>query len=276
MSRYLGIDFSGDYRQWTSCRRQSNIWVAEVRVAYKLVKLHDLRRVQDLPGDESPFLRLAKLLGAQDFEAAGVDAPFSVPREYVPNGEHKKLLNLVAKIDTPENHPFPAAADFVRAVSGQPPPLDPPKPLRATEKYWKDRGLQVRSTLWVRPRGGAAMTSACLSLLRKIDGPIWPWEHRGPKGLLVEAFPMAQLCHWGLPYQNYRDGHELALKNRETIIKGLQGRIDLSNFQDILRGSADALDAVLCAFAAMAVIRGNLAVSPGPSAAPEGWIAVYA
>jgi hypothetical protein len=87
---------------------------------------------------------------------------------------------------------------------------------------------------------------------------------------------MAQLCHWGLAYQKYSGSDAMALNTRETIITALRSRIHLSNFEEILRGSADALDAVLCAFAAIAVINGNLAVSPGPTAASEGCIAIHA
>ena len=39
--------------------------------------------------------------------------------------------------------------------------------------------------------------------------------------------------------------------------------------------SADALDAVLCAFAAVAVTEDRLAVQPPPDAGAEGWIAVH-
>ena len=39
--------------------------------------------------------------------------------------------------------------------------------------------------------------------------------------------------------------------------------------------SADALDAVICAFAAIAVTDGRLLHSPEPIAQEEGWIAIH-
>lgn len=50
------------------------------------------------------------------------------------------------------------------------------------------------------PRGGAAMTAACLKLLHEANCPIWPWQ-RSARRLLAEAFPAAQLRHWQLPHQ---------------------------------------------------------------------------
>lgn len=120
------------------------------------------------------------------------------------------------------------------------------------------------------------MTSACLKLLHEIAGPMWPWVQTGEKGLLVEAFPMAQLYHWGMAFQKYSSHDAQAIKAREKILAGLVARIDLDGFHPVLRRSADALDAVICAFAAIAVTKGDIAVPPGPTASLEGWIAVHA
>lgn len=41
--------------------------------------LLDLRPVQNLPSDGKPFDRLVTLLSASQYEAAAIDAPFSLP-----------------------------------------------------------------------------------------------------------------------------------------------------------------------------------------------------
>lgn len=73
---------------------------------------------------------------------------------------------------------------------------------RHTESEWQTRGVNVRSTLWNGPRGGAPFTVACLTLLHRTGRPIWPWC-RDEKNCLVEAFPAAQLRHWKLPFIGY-------------------------------------------------------------------------
>src|SRR5579862_1523824 len=80
--RWLGIDFSGNLDMWTPGCRRSNVWVADIRKS-KLrddsFHLADLRRIQQLPGADAPFFRLAQLLSAREFATAAIDAPFSVP-----------------------------------------------------------------------------------------------------------------------------------------------------------------------------------------------------
>lgn len=96
-----------------------------------------------------PFRRLCDELSKGDFNAAALDAPFSI-----------------------------------LTVTGAPPPLSLPKPLRATEAYWRDQGINVRSTLWNGPRGGAPFAAACITLLHRAGRPVWPWA-KAP-GMLVE------------------------------------------------------------------------------------------
>lgn len=270
--KYLGIDFSGDHRMWSSGRRKSNVWISVVRSESGKLKLDDLRRVQELAGSDPPFTRLINLLAYRDYRAAGIDAPFSIPHQYVPPGGHRKLLRIFSEDHLLNNRPFPEASVFVNAVAGQP-RLNPPKPLRITEDCWKGRGLNVRSTLWAGTRGGAAMTSACLTLLHKAKCPIWPWHEAGKAGLLVEAFPMAQLCHWGLPHEKYNGVN--AVRIRKIILSEILTRIDLRKYMDELENSADALDAVLCAFAAIAVDTNKIAVPPAQAPISEGWIAIH-
>lgn len=269
-SRWLGIDFSGDVHQWSPRRRKSNIWVAEVREDDSWLRLTDLRRVQDLPGEAPPFERLASLLQGA-FSAAAIDAPFSVPGQFV--RDHRSLLKLVAQSKPPDRE-FASGAKFVEVVTGWPPPLSPPKPYREADERWQRQGVNVRSTLWAGPRGGAPMTAACLTLLDLAGGPTWPFTGTGAPSLLVEAFPAAQLRAWGLPYQGYGKAVEGA-PTRGAIVEHLKTRLHLGRFEAEMRVSADALDSVLCVFAAIAVTEGKLLDEPGEASQKEGWIAVH-
>jgi hypothetical protein len=95
--------------------------------------------------------------------------------------------------------------------------------------------------------------------------------------LLVEAFPAAQLWHWELPHQKYNGHDQAARERREQIAGELEGRVAIPDdkMARIIHESADALDAVLCAFAAIAVTRGRVAYPPEPASEQEGWISVH-
>ena len=109
------------------------------------------------------------------------------------------------------------------------------------------------------------MTAACIRLLAQAGRPVWPWAHATP-GLLVEAFPTAQLQRWGLPFTQYDGNGPTAVAIRMTILAGIAQRIALGGFQSIVAGSA-----------AVAVTRSAVGhpVAPVP-AMTEGWIAVHA
>jgi hypothetical protein len=118
------------------------------------------------------------------------------------------------------------------------------------------------------------MTAASLYLLGKAECPIWPWSTDGP-GLLAEAFPAAQLKYWKLPFQRYNDSDEVGTANRKTIVAFLESRwLEIGEFKRKLLESADAIDAVLCAFAAIAVSNGELATQ-AEAFDDEGQIAVH-
>lgn len=273
---WLGIDFSGNHDMWRPSRR-SNIYIAEVHIQQGRPLLSTLQTVQELPGEEEPFRRLVSLLKARDFNTAAIDAPFSVPCKCLPSGGHRALLERVAGIERPKSWPFPSAQDFVcRILAGR--PLLSKKPLRKSELAWSEKGINVRSTLWAGPRGGAAMTAACLTLLHQSQCPIWPWDRASERGLLVEAFPAAQLCHWGMEFEGYNGDSPQALSKRENLVASVSKLIEIpdGSHRKRMEQSADALDAVLCAFAAVAVSTGKLAQPRVPPDAPdEGQIAVH-
>ena len=276
--RWLGIDFSGDHSKWGQQCTTGNIWIATVDDSSGSgLVLHDLIQVQQLPGVASPFSRLAELLSSRQFRAAAIDAPFSIPREYLSGWDYEGLLKTVAEMPC-HNRPFPTGNDFIVAATGKEPPLEPCKPYRATERIWKERKVNVRSTLWNGARGGAPMTAACLKLLGTAKCPIWPWASPEENGLIVEAFPAAQLQEWGISPQKYNGNSADATAKRRFIIDTcLANRISLPEASlKVILGSADALDAILCAFAAVAVTEGALEIEPGyPEADFEGWISVH-
>lgn len=268
--RWLGIDFSGNDAMWRHGCTRSNVWIADVRPGPGLPILRGLVRVQDLPGSEPPFNRLASLLAGGDFLSAAIDAPFSLPAGFVQRvGGHRALLDLVGSVVSPGRN-FQRGGALVELVAGVVPPLDPKKPLRATEESWRKLGVNVRSTLWAGARGGAPMTAACLALLHLARRPLWPWSFDEP-GNLAEAFPAAQLQTWGLPFEGYNGATASAVARRSEILRFLAQRVDLGPWSKTLLSSADALDAVLCAFAAIC----RHAPPAGALAAIrlEGWIA---
>jgi hypothetical protein len=270
---WLGIDFSGDADMWSAGCRRSNVWIAtaEARGGGTRLALADLRRVQELPGDGPPFERLAALLARGEHRAAGLDAPCALPASHGAGESHAALLARAAAVPR-EGRPFPRGEAFVRGMTGLAPPLSPPRPYRGAEARWRARGVNVRSTLWAGARGGAPMTAACLTLLHAAGVPVWPFAAEGP-GLAVEAFPAAQLAEWRLPFERY--GAASQRPARRVIALALRARIDLGPFEPVLASSADALDAVLCLFGAVAVTEGRLADPPGAGAGVEGWIAVH-
>jgi hypothetical protein len=101
------------------------------------------------------------------------------------------------------------------------------------------------------------MTAACLTLLHEAGRPIWPWCSAESTGLLVEAYPAAQLHHWGLPHQGYGKPVQRAVRRR--IVEYVAKDISIEKNRATLEEDPDALDAVLCAFAAIAVTNNCLA-----------------
>jgi Protein of unknown function (DUF429) len=239
--------------------------------------------VQDLEGTGSPFQRLADVLASKQFSAAAIDAPFSLPSRYVPVGARQELLEMVDALSLDTDAPFPNGPPLITlaetvAILDPLRPLDPLKPLRRTERWWADGGTNVRSTLWWTPRGGAPFAAAaCMKLLAPAGSPppCWPWSSK-TEGLVAEAFPAAQLRSWGLPFKKY-DGSK-GSDVRQQIVRGLEPRVNFDRFRKPAEESADALDAVISSFAALAAYRGNV-IRPDAddtTVSREGWIAVHA
>ena len=88
MATYIGVDFSGSAEQWGHRRNKSNVWISViVKDDADCCMVTDLFRVQRCMNTfraEHPFEALGQFLRQTDFVAAGIDAPFSIPKEYVP------------------------------------------------------------------------------------------------------------------------------------------------------------------------------------------------
>ncbi|MCW5746753.1 MAG: DUF429 domain-containing protein [Alphaproteobacteria bacterium] len=93
--------------------------------------------------------------------------------------------------------------------------------------------------------------------------------------MLVEAFPAAQLQSWNLPFQGYNGPNGANV--RQEIVRALKQRVDFCEFREAAERSADALDAVVASFAAIAAYRGDVRSSADNRTivAREGWIAVH-
>jgi Protein of unknown function (DUF429) len=268
---YLGIDFSGDAARWkhTVSTARQTVWIAKVRQEAS-VKVEWVRPIQDFCGNEPPFQRLANFLRRGDFVAAGIDAPFSIPKPNVRScGGWKALIKAVDALALYDGRPFPKADQFLEMVNGG----KRTNALRCTEQYWRSRRVNVRSTLWWKHRGGAPFTAACMKLIASAGQPCWPWAPAN-RGTLVEAFPAAQLRQWCLDHQGYSGSKGDVRRNR--IVDNLSIRIEFGACETQVRQSPDALDAVLAAFAAIAVVNERAVVWPaGSPIDDEGWIGVY-
>jgi hypothetical protein len=271
---YLGIDFSGGAGAWGPGRKNSNVWIAELVVQdIDRCRVVGLRPVQELPGDRHPFSRLASLLAERNHAAASIDAPFSIPAPHMP-GTWTDLIDAVDSLPLAGRTQFPRGRALIELASSTK-PFDELKPLRRTERHWQKRKLNPRSTLWWKPRGGAPFAAACMKLIAASGRPpCWPWDNR-KDGILVEAYPAAQLAIWEMPFQRYSgtDGSEVRL----AILKRLASTVEFGSFRSIVERSADALDAVVAAFAGIAA-RNRTALAPETDEATwrrEGWIAVH-
>jgi hypothetical protein len=268
----LGIDFSGSADQWSAKRRNSNVWIASGRADGAQLLIDDLSPVQALPGKGAPFDRLVTLLARAEGFAA-IDAPFSAPREHA--ASVSVLWAQVAGLPQ-EGRPFGRGSDLVAALAPGHGP-NGSKSYRACEDVWHRRGLNVPSTLWSGPGGGAALAVAGMTLLHRRGGPVWPLRPGGEGALLVEAYPPAQLMAWGLSPTGYNGVKPATLVARGRIVAALiadHGLVIGDGPARLCRGNADALAAILCAYAAKTIADGRHPRQLPGAARSEGWIVV--
>jgi hypothetical protein len=276
----LGVDFSGDVTQWRATEKKPTVWIAAARPLGTGLEVTALSPVQALPGVAPPFVRLQSLL-ADGTGFAAIDAPLAIPAGYGPPPE-----DLWRALDAAERgkRDFAQGRVLLDIAFGQDVPLskkgkpDGKKLYRATEQAWRGRKVTTRSTLWNGHRGGSPFSVAAMTLLARHPGPIWPFRHSGTGRTLVEGFPAAQLCQWGLGSPGYAKGDEAGHDKRQRILMRLMAERGLSfadGLETLCVDHVDALDAVLCCYGALAAATGRLAHLPGPTAAHEGHIAVH-
>jgi Protein of unknown function (DUF429) len=272
----IGIDFSGDAMRWRASCGASNVWLATGFLRGGEIHVASLTTIQQLPGSGEPFSRLCQFLREPTSGYAAIDAPFSIPAKFASSVE--VAWQRVSSLPR-DGRPFAWGADLVRAFA---PELGArgAKILRKTEEYWRQKGVNVRSTMWAGPRGGAPFAVACMTLLAQHDGGVWPFRPKGERGcVLVEAFPAAQLRHWERPYSRYNGKAVSARALRESTVAWLEQERGLhmaAQFRNLCFSSADALDAIICLYAAAAVANGKLAVTASTDADTEGLIAIHA
>lgn len=266
-ARFLGIDFSGAAAPWRATCSRPTVWIAVLEGA----RLIDLRPVQKLDPGSAPFDSLVNLLRAGQFRAAAIDAPFSLPDPHFPDGGYAELLDDVGMLPPASDRPFPTGPQLIELAERYAPKQNA-KPHRATERAWSR--ATPRSTLWWKPRGGAPFAAACMTLLSRTGRPIWPWKNA--PGMLVEAFPAAQLHAWSLPHMKYTGVD--AGPVRTKIIAEIQRRqgiaIAPADHREMQR-TPDALDAFLATFAGRAAANRTLKLEKPSSWKTEGAIAVH-
>jgi hypothetical protein len=264
-ARFLGIDFSGGAGPWRDVCSRPTVWIATLEA----FRLTDLCPVQDLPGEGAPFDRLVELLTEGRYRAAAIDAPFSLPAAHMPSGGHARLLSDIGEMPPADDRPFPRGEAIVDYATGFA-EISAPKVWRETEKSC---GAMARSTLWNGARPGAPFTAACLTLLHRAKRPIWPWKDA--QGMLVEAFPAAQLRAWDLPNANYSQPEEKPI--RAKIVASLERRgLDIHPaYRKQMLASPDALDAVIAAFGGRAAANRQLRHEKPATWKLEGAIAVH-
>lgn len=187
----------------------------------------------------------------------------------------------LAGIDVPLGWPdaFVAAVSSHHAGDGWPPaPVAPPldrAPLRfrRTDVLAQARGarpLSVSSDLI----GVAAMRGARLQHLLVAAG--LPVDRSGTSGRIAEVYPAAALRHWGLTASGYKGRQNEVVCAR--LAESLADRFGAltGTVRELLAGcDDDALDALVCAILARAVLLGCTAPPPDdelPAARREGWI----
>ena len=285
---WVGVDFSGDYRKFGRNVQPQNqtVWIAEIHeIVGVSLRLNGLFSAQSdcefehrlISRQLPPFQRLVRLLQSDAYNGVGIDAPFSIPARHLPDGRWTQLKQRITEYVPAahaKNQIFPTGEwllDLARNVA----PLESRKPLRQTEMRFR---AFARSTLWNGVRPGAPFASSCIRLLAESGKLCWPFEQVPVEASFVcEAFPAAQLEEWRCDRDGYNGVTPLAKQRRMAIVNWLVAELKLSVTKDqrkCMVSSADALDAVICAFAPRAVALNSLAFLPEPEGNREGWIAV--
>lgn len=276
MVRFVGVDFSGDHRKWAPKASRPSVWISVAELENGRLNVAQICPVQALPGSGGTMDRLARFLGSPSVCLGGIDAPFGIPDGV--HHRHGPALWHETDALRRNGQPFCRAPTFLAHLAPGI-PMPGRKTYRDTERHWIRNGVAVRSTTWWKPRGGAPFTAACMTLLARHQGSVWPFDPAPsptlPGPTLCEAFPAAQLRQWSLPHTRYSREPTLRRQILNTLCRDHALRLG-SEQRELCEEIPDALDAVICLYAGLAVRSCRLAVLPSRSAATEGWIAVHA
>jgi predicted nuclease with RNAse H fold len=163
-------------------------------------------------------------------------------------------------------------------------------PAGETGRDWR-RGLTTRLTdrtvreqIHLVPLSVAAdrigyVALRCAGLLGQLARRGQPVDRSG-SGTVVEVYPAASLCRWGLPYRKYKSsGDTEALRQIVNQLEAKAEWLDLGRYAGLCQRSHDATDAVIAALTARAATK-NLTIAPTEAQLPvariEGWIAIPA
>jgi hypothetical protein len=155
-------------------------------------------------------------------------------------------------------------------------------PGRRSELTMRRTDIVVHERLKLKPLSVSAdriayVAMRCAILLARLAAAGHPVDRSGA-GRVVEVYPAASLKVWQLTHRRYKgSGHA---ERRSGLVGDLLAAVpwlDCGQYEQVLRDSADAFDAVVAALTARAAFLGKTdrpAEEDLAAARTEGWIAV--
>ena len=253
-SRVLGVDFSG-------ARDAGNkIWIAEGIVTANGVEIYSCKRARDLPGgavDLDRALRaLVEHLAGKTDALAGLDFPFSLPRELIADPSWNVfVLEFAKQHSTPESF----RDDCTRRAGGR--ELKRRTDVEARVPFSAYNLRLYRQTYW-------GIRDVLYRFITNHSARVIPMQSpRVGVPVIAEICPASILKREGL-YFSYKGRGPLLREARRSIVDGLINRrvlqppseITLSLLLDDTGG--DALDAVIAAIGAARVAVDPEAMTP--------------
>lgn len=246
-----GVDFSG------AKLAGENIWIARMDLLRGAGELVELSRLRSLCGtaERGPVLaHLVELIGQSERALWGMDFPFGLPIEVLPDGcRWSAQLTHVREWDDA----YALGEECVRRARA----LGGPMHIRRTT----DDDARTPFDCYhyrIIYQTYHGMRDVLSPLTRVAGTAILPFHYRrlaNAKRVVVESCPGSTLKRLGLPHQNYKQpaGGPLTpkrLRTRRAILEGLTRFVRISPSQRtvIMRnGGGDALDAVIAAVGAV-------------------------
>ena len=147
---------------------------------------------------------------------------------------------------------------------------------RSTDRFVRERiGKQSLDVGADRIARTAHAALALLGGLRRHLGVELPlaWGPQVEGVSAIEVYPAATLRAHGIDARGYKARGEAGDAARSAVADALAARVGLGEERGVIRGSDDALDAVVCLLAAQDFLQGEAMPPPDPALARrEGWI----